>query len=63
MAIEDEFQDVVDTWRQERSKLEALKARKASIQSELALINEQITAQQPIVVLAKQAIKVKVIDI
>lgn len=41
----------------EELKLETLKSRKSEIQSELALINDQITTQHPIVVAARSALK------
>ena len=63
MAIEDDFQSLVESWRNERAKLDTLKARKTSIQSELTLINEQITTQVPIVQAARTALKQKATEI
>lgn len=63
MAIEDDFQNLVENWRAERSKLETLKSRKVSLQSEIQQINDQITAQVPIVQSARIALKQKATEI
>lgn len=63
MAIADDFQNLVENWRTERAKLESLKSRKVSLQSEIQQINEQITAQTPIVQSARAALKQKATEI
>jgi len=60
MAIPATIQEVIrlaNIQSIEELKLETLKSRKSEIQSELALINDQITTQNPIVVAARQALK------
>lgn len=60
MAIPATIQEVIrlaNIQSIEELKLEALKSRKSEIQSELALINDQITTQNPIVIAARQALK------
>lgn len=60
MAIPATIQEVIrlaNIQSIEELKLEALKSRKSEIQSELELINDQITTQNPIVVAARQALK------
>ena len=63
MAIEDDFQSLVENWRTERAKLETLKSRKVSLQSEIQQINEQIQALTPIVQSARTALKQKATEI
>lgn len=60
MAIPATIQEVIrlaNIQSIEELKLETLKSRKSEIQSELALINDQITTQNPIVIAARQALK------
>lgn len=60
MAIPATIQEVIrlaNIQSIEELKLETLKSRKSAIQSELALINDQITTQNPIVVAARKALK------